>query len=387
MIRETTAAEAQTWKRYSLASAGRELIGRSGGEPRVVAPPIGCIARTDAKAASRLLVRLLLCALIAGCGDRSGKTLELSGPTMGTYYSVKVARLPAGLSGEALQQGVTGVLAQAVAVISTYKASSELSRLNRNPSTDWIPVSRALLSVIAEGQRLSALSDGAFDITVGPLVNLWGFGPDVKIDEVPSRQAIAAAGVRVGYQKLQLRASPPAVRKQRGDMYIDLSALGEGYGADQVAAYLDARGIGDYMAAVAGAIRVKGRNADGTPWRIAIEEPAPEGRTVSRIMHITDAGLSTSGDYRNFFKKGGRRYSHEIDPKTGIPVDQRLASVTVVRPTAVEADGLATALMVMGDTKGTALAKREAIAAFFILREGKGFGWESTAAFRRYLAR
>jgi thiamine biosynthesis lipoprotein len=141
------------------------------------------------------------------------------------------------------------------------------------------------------------------------------------------------------------------------------------------------------MVAVAGAIRVKGHNAHGTPWRIAIEEPMPESRTVSRVMHITDAGLSTSGDYRNFFKKGGRRYSHEIDPKTGMPVDQRLASVTVVRPTAVEADGLATALMVMGDTKGTALAKREAIAAFFILREGKGFGWESTAAFRRYLAR
>jgi len=361
-------------KTDSPASTGRRLTGRR-------------VAGADAKAASRLLLPLLLLAQLAGCSDRSGEAWELSGPTMGTYYSVKVARLPAALPAEDLRQGVTRVLAQTVDLISTYKASSELSRLNRNPSTDWIPVSRALLLVIAEGQRLSALSDGAFDITVGPLVNLWGFGPDVKKDGVPSREASAAARERVGYRKLQVRASPPAVRKQRGDMYIDLSALGEGYGADRVAAYLDARGIGDYMVAVAGAIRVKGHNAHGTPWRIAIEEPMPESRTVSRVMHITDAGLSTSGDYRNFFKKGGQRYSHEIDPRTGMPVARCLASVTVVRKTAMEADGLATALMVMGGSKGTALADREGIAAFFILREDKGFGSQGTASFRRYLAR
>jgi FAD:protein FMN transferase len=374
-------------KTDSPASTGWGLIERCAGEPRVVAPPSRRMGGMDAKAASGLLVRLLLCALLAGCSDRSGETWELSGPTMGTYYSVKVAPPREGPPAKDLQEGVTRVLAQAVNLTSTYKESSELSRLNRNQSTDWIPVSRALLSVIAEGQRLSALSGGAFDITVGPLVNLWGFGPDVKTDEVPSHAAIAAARERVGYQKLQLRASPPAVRKQRGDMYIDLSALGEGYGADRVAAYLDARGIGDYMVAVAGAIRVKGRNVNGTPWRIAIEEPTPESRTVSRIMHITDAGLSTSGDYRNFFRKGGQRYSHEIDPRTGVPVARRLASVTVVRKTAMEADGLATALMVMGDSKGIALADREGIAAFFILREGKGFRSQSTASFRRYLAR
>jgi thiamine biosynthesis lipoprotein len=374
-------------KTDSPASTGRRLTGRSVGEPRVVAPPGRRMEGMDAKAASRLLLWLLLCALLLGCDDCSGEILELSGPTMGTYYSVKVVPPPAGPPAADHREGGARVVAQSVDLISTHKESSELSRLNRNPSSDWIPVSRALLSVIAEGQRLSALSDGAFDITVGPLVNLWGFGPEVKRDEVPSREAIAAACARVGYRKLQLRASPPAVRKQRGDMYIDLSALGEGYGADQVAAYLDARGIGDYMVAVAGAIRVKGRNANGTPWRIAIEEPMPESRTVSRIMHITDAGLSTSGDYRNYFNKHGQRYSHEIDPRTGMPVVQRLASVSVVRKTAMEADGWATALMVMGDRKGAALANREGIAAFFILREDKGFRCESTAGFRRYLGR
>jgi FAD:protein FMN transferase len=279
------------------------------------------------------------------------------------------------------------VLAEVVGLISTYQKSSELSRLNRNPSTDWIPVSHALLSVLGEGQRVSALSGGAFDISVGPLVNLWGFGPEVKADQVPSRQAIEKTLTRVGYEKLQLRRSPPAVRKQRGDMYIDLSALGEGYGADRVAAYLDSRGLRDYMVAVAGAIRVKGRNAEGRPWAIAIEEPSPGRRAVYKIIQVTGEGLSTSGDYRNFFEQGGQHYSHEIDPKRGIPVIHRLASVTVVSDNAMQADALATALMVMGEDKGPALATARGIAAFFILREKGGFSAQSTEAFRRYLAK
>jgi FAD:protein FMN transferase len=334
----------------------------------------------------RVHLLMLLCAFLAGCGARSQEILELDGPTMGTYYSVKVAHPPPTVSVDRLQKGVDQVLAEVVDLISTYDKDSELSRLNRNPRTDWIPVSDALLSVLAEGQRISAVSGGAFDITVGPLVNLWGFGPEIKPDQVPSQEAIAAARARVGYRKLHLRKTPPAVRKERGDMYSDLSALGEGYGADRVAAYLDSQGIGDYMVAVAGAIRVKGRNAKGTPWAIAIEEPTPGRRAVYRIIQVTDEGLSTSGDYRNFFAKGGKRYSHEIDPTTGEPVAQRLASVTVVSKTGVEADGLATALMVMGDEKGPALAAARGIAAFFILREDNGFRSVSTAAFRRFLA-
>jgi thiamine biosynthesis lipoprotein len=297
-----------------------------------------------------------------------------------------VARPPPGVSSAGLQKGVDRVLADVVGLISTYEESSELSRLNRNPSTDWIAVSHALLSVLSEGQRISALSGGAFDITVGPLVNLWGFGPEVKADQVPSPEAIQAAMGRVGYQKLHLRRSPPAVRKERGDMYIDVSALGEGYGADRVAAFLDAQGIRDYMVAVAGAIRVKGRNAKGTPWAIAIEEPTPGRRAAYKILQVSDEGLSTSGDYRNFFEHGGKRYSHEIDPKTGMPTTHRLASVTVVSDSAMQADGLATALMVMGEGKGLPLAKAQGIAAFFILREDKGFTARSTEAFRRYLA-
>lgn len=327
-----------------------------------------------------------LVAVLGGCGERSDTLLELSGPTMGTYYQVKVANPPAGVTQASLQSGVDQVLGEVNRQISTYDPESELSRFNRNPGTGWIEVSRDLLSVVEEGSRTSRISDGAFDVTVGPLVNLWGFGPDPKTDSVPSDQAIQEAMERVGYERLQLHTEPPAFRKERGDMYVDLSALGEGYGADRVAEYLIGRGVTDFMVAVAGAIRVQGHNAKGTPWAIAVEEPTPGKRAVHRIIQITDEGLSTSGDYRNYFERDGRRYSHEIDPRTGRPVEHRLASVTVISESAMRADALATALMVLGDEQGLAVAEGQGIAALFIVRTTAGFREEATAAFARYLA-
>jgi len=322
---------------------------------------------------------------LAACAPRQDPVIEVTGPTMGTYYSVKVPRPPAGVDGEGLRAGIEGVLAQVIAEISTYDPESELSRLNANPSTDWIPVSPDLLAVLAEGQRISALSGGAFDITVGPLVNLWGFGPEAKSDAVPPPEAVLSALARVGYHKIELRSVPPAVRKQRGDLYIDLSALGEGYGADRMAAYLESRGITDYMAAVAGTIRARGKNARGEDWGIAVEEPSAGRRVVQRVLPITDAAVSTSGDYRNFFEEGGRRYSHHIDPRTGQSVAHRLASTTVVLPdgpnSAMRADGLATALIVMGERKGPVLAQDQGLAAYFIVREDAGFREVGSPAF------
>lgn len=323
---------------------------------------------------------------LSGCGERSDPMIEVTGPTMGTYYWVKVARPPAGVSAESLQPGLESLLDAVVAEISTYEETSELSRLNRNPSTDWIPVSPGLYGVIAEGQRIAALTDGVFDVTIGPLVNLWGFGPEARPDAVPTPDEISAARARVGWRKLELRASPPAVRKARPDLYIDLSSLGEGYGADRLSAWLESQGLTDYMVAVAGAIRAKGRNAKRRPWAIAIEEPLPDRRSVHRVIPISDRALSTSGDYRNFFEQDGKRYSHEIDPRTGKPVDRKLGSVTVIGETGMVVDGLATALMVMGEVRGPALAESQGLAAYFIVRDAqelRGFG---SSAFQGYLA-
>jgi len=326
-------------------------------------------------------------ALLAACGAPTDPQVEVTGPTMGTYYAVKVARPPAGLDAQTLQAGVERVLKGVIDALSTYDPQSELSRLNRNPSTDWVPISGELYAVLAEGQRLSRLSDGAFDITVGPLINLWGFGPQPKADAVPSAQAITAARERVGYDKLELRADPPAIRRQRGDIYIDVSALGEGEGADRMAAYLESVGATDYMAAVAGTMRVRGNNAKRLAWGIAIEVPDPGNRAVQRILPLTDSAVSTSGDYRNFFKAAGKRYSHHIDPRTGNPVEQRLASVSVVAPgggdSARRADGLATALIVMGEERGLALAEAQGLAAYFIVREDGDFREVTTTALTR----
>jgi thiamine biosynthesis lipoprotein len=325
--------------------------------------------------------------LLAGCGERAAPSIEIEGPTMGTYYSVKVARPPLGMTAEALKREVESVLDRVIAEISTYEPTSELSRLNANPGTDWIPISLALHAVIAEGQRFAALSDGAFDITVGPLVNLWGFGPEARPDELPTPEQIQAARERVGWRKLELRASPPAIRKARGDVYIDLSALGEGYGADLVAADLDARGVADYMVAVAGTIRAKGLNAKGQPWAIAIEEPLPDRRTVHRIVPVSDRAISTSGDYRNFFVKDGKRYSHEIDPATGAPIERNLGSATGGGVRATGVDGLATAFMVLGEQRASELAGSQGIAAYFIVRDGDVLRGVASPAFEAYLAR
>lgn len=341
----------------------------------------------------RCRVRLwaLLAALaLVGCGQGPDPGIDLSGPTMGTYYSVKVPRPPVGVSAEGLRAGLESVLAEVNAEISTYDPRSELSRLNADPSTDWIPVSTNLLALLAEGQRISALSGGAFDITVGPLVNLWGFGPGAGSDAVPPPEALQAALARVGHTKLELRSGPPAVRKQRGDIYIDLSALGEGYGADRMASHLESLGITDYLAGVAGTLRVRGRNAKGGDWGIAVEEPSAGRRAVERVLPLTDAAVSTSGDYRNFFEQGGKRYSHHIDPRSGQSVAHRLASVTVVvRPgsggSATRADGLATALIVMGDSAGPALAESLGLAAYFILHADAGLEERTSAAFERML--
>ena len=322
-----------------------------------------------------------------GCSpDQSTQTYTFDGLTMGSTYTVKVVADPLPVSREVLQREIAGILGSVDAGMSTYLETSELSRLNRNPSTDWIPVSDALYSVLDVAMQVSRLSDGAFDISVGPLVNLWGFGPEGRRDAPPPKDAIAAARARTGWRNLELDPQRRAVRKRLPDLYIDLSAIAQGYGADEVGRYLESAGVRNYMAEVAGEIRAAGLNADGKAWRIGIERPGSGEPIVEQIIELRDAGLATSGDYRNYFEQDGVRYSHHIDPATGRPVTHNLASVTVVHPSATFADAMATALLVLGPERGLALAGREKLAVFLIIRAGSGFEEKDTEAFRRLLA-
>ena len=322
---------------------------------------------------------LLLALLLAGCSDPP--QVELTGPTMGTHYRVSLRPLPEAHDRASLQAAIDTRLAAINRVMSTYDPDSELSRFNRNTGTGWVPVSAELYTVLAEAQRLGELSEGRFDVTVGPLVNLWGFGPERASAGIPDESAIAAARLRVGYRMLELRAEPPAARKTRPDLYVDLSAIAKGYGVDEIAGLLENLGVTDYLVEIGGELRAHGANDQGRPWRIGIEKPQPGEHTVQTIIELRDQALATSGDYRNFFEHQGQRYAHVIDPLSGWPVRHRLASVSVLHPSCMTADGFATALLALGPERGLALAEREQLAALFIVITDDGFEQRSTAAF------
>jgi thiamine biosynthesis lipoprotein len=327
---------------------------------------------------------LLLALLLSACAP-GPEALELGGSSMGTTYSVKVIDPPTSVTAATLAPELDAVLLAVNAGMSTYLPESELSRFNAARETGWTDASPALVTVVDEALRVSALTRGAFDVTVGPLVNLWGFGPGRGGDRVPSDAEVEDARSRTGHARLQVRHDPPALRKATSDLYVDLSAIAKGYAVDQLAEHLEARQVGRYLVEVGGEVRGRGRNARGTPWRVAIERPSPAERSAYAVIPVDGVGVATSGDYRNYFEQDGRRYSHTIDPATGRPIEHTLASVTVVSPTAMTADALATGLMVLGPDAGYALAEREGIAAFFIVRDGEGFVDRATPAFTRHV--
>jgi thiamine biosynthesis lipoprotein len=331
------------------------------------------------------LCLLALAAALPGC-DRESAPAEtlLQGSTMGTSYSVKVVDLPAGLSAKSLQAAIDQILEAVNDSMSTYREDSELSRFNGNPGGDWVPTSPELLGVLEAAQETSRLSDGAFDVTVGPLVNLWGFGPGAARDRIPDDSEIQSAKARVGYRQLHLRSDPPAIKKDLPGLYLDLSAIAKGYGVDAVAAHLESLGLQNYLVEIGGEVWGKGSNARGTPWRIAIEKPSPGERAVYAVVQLDKVGIATSGDYRNYFELQGQRFSHTIDPATGRPVTHALASVTVLGKSVMQADALATALLVLGPERGYRLAEQHDLAALFIMNKDNGFNERATPQFDRY---
>lgn len=334
-----------------------------------------------------------LCLVVIGCWllftcewwVPQDKLIRFSGTTMGTTYTVKAVQVRDNVDLDQLSEEIDQILEQVNQKMSTYDRNSELSRFNQSQATDWVSVSEELLVVIEQALRVSRLTDGAFDITVGPLVNLWGFGPEIQADDLPVDEDITTVLARIGYGKVHIRNTPPALRKDRADVYLDLSAIAKGHAVDKVAEYLDSVGISNYMVEVGGELRLNGHNANGEKWAIGIEKPSPGQRIVQRIIQVTDAGIATSGDYRNFFERDGQRYSHTINPRTGRPVDHTLASVTVIGDSATQADAMATALLVLGPETGYELATREKLAALFIALSPNGFIEKTTSEFDQYL--
>lgn len=310
--------------------------------------------------------------------------LHLNGRTMGTTYSVKYRPAPETPSLKAMQIEIDALLAEITQTMSTYDPESELSRLNRLRTTDWVPVSAPLHAVLKAALEIGAQSEGAFDITVGPLVNLWGFGPELRSERIPLESDIAAARARSGLDKITLRDTQAAVRKHRPDVFVDLSGIAKGYGVDRVAELMASHGIEHYMVEIGGEIRVRGLKDHKTPWRIAIEKPLPGERSVHTMLALSDIALATSGNYRNFFEIAGRRYSHTIDPTTGRPVDHHLVSVTVLANTGMHADAWATAFQVLGPERGMVIAERLGLPVLFIIEQDGQFEERVCCAFQRY---
>jgi FAD:protein FMN transferase len=323
---------------------------------------------------------------LAACGERpaQGRLTEFTGDTQGTSYHIKVVDLPATLAAETAKTAIEAELDHITRHLSTYESDSEVSLFNRSRDTGWHPASADLVQVLSAARQVSELSQGAYDVTVGPLVNLWGFGPEDSGERIPSGSEIAAARARSGYTRLGIRPSPPAIRKEMPDLYVDLNSIAQGYSVDRVAQRLENLGIANYLVEIGGELRGKGLNPQGGPWRIGIERPTPGERSVYTIIKIADVGVSTSGDYRDYFERDGRRYSHTIDPRTGRPVSHRLASVTVVSENTMRADALSTALMVLGPEDGYRLAEQAGLAAYFIITTEGGFIDRETTAFNQH---
>lgn len=297
------------------------------------------------------------------------KVSTVHGHAMGVEWSIKVR----GDETFGLKEEVGGLLERLEQQMSNYRETSALSRFNDSRGTSWVQVPKELSEVVERARSVSEMTDGAFDITVAPLVDTWGFGPKGGRG-TPAEDASAPKSL-VGYEQLKIR--PGGLRKTREGVRIDLGGIGKGFAADKVGETLDWRGVKEYLVAIGGELRAKGT------WRVGIEAPSGDGR-VLKVLDLKDASMSTSGDYRNFFDFGGKRYSHEIEPRSGRPVEGPLASVTVIHPKGTEADGLATGLFVMGPDAGFQRAEDLQVAAVFVTRGGeRDYLVKETSAFRR----
>ncbi|MDE9481972.1 FAD:protein FMN transferase [Xenorhabdus bovienii] len=322
--------------------------------------------------------------LLSACGGPEQQ--NLSGQTMGTYYSVKYVADSSIPSPENLQKEIDRLLEEVNDQMSTYRQNSELSRFNqsREVNTPFL-VSAATAKVVKEAIRINQLTDGALDVTVGPLVNLWGFGPEGRITKAPTDEELAMRRAWTGIDKLSVEGN--SLIKSIPELYVDLSSIAKGYGVDVVAEYLASQNIKNFMVDIGGEVRTLGNNGKGTPWRIAIEKPSDSG-IEQRAQEIIEPGrmsIATSGDYRNYFEQNGVRYSHTINPKTSRPITHNLVSITVIAPTCMSADGFSTGLDVLGPDKGMEVAEKLKIPVFMVVKTQDGFEERYSSAFKPYI--
>jgi len=319
------------------------------------------------------------CLMVSSRCLADDEIIEWRGNTMGTTYQVKVA------SPQTLPED-TGILIDAELrrvndQMSTYLRGSEISRFNDSDSTDWFSVSEEFATVVQYAQAVAQKTDGAFDITVGPLVDAWNFGPNPQRDQIPDEQTLQLLQQKVGYQHLQVRLDPPALKKDLPGLRIDLSSIAKGHGVDRVVDLLNAGGAANVFVEIGGEIRTTGSKPQG-PWMVGVQDPDVSGNHPALAKPLNDRAIATSGDYRNFYLIDGVRYSHTIDPRTAKPVDHELASVSVIADLCMHADAWATAINVLGADRAAQLAESNGLEILTFNRADNGFEILATGAFR-----
>lgn len=334
---------------------------------------------------------------LAGCAGepapRGLDTYVIEGSAFGTYYVIKIVEPPSGALGEAQLQGLRldleRELADVDAKISSYRPDSEISRFNA--AADEAVFSPESFEVLQAALEIAGKSGGAFDPTVGPLVEAWGFGPGGRDGTSGRDDLVAAARLKVGFGLIELDNASRRVAKKAPGIHLDLSAIGEGHAIDRLTDFLVSRDFDNVLVELGGEARARGKNAEGFSWRIGIERPNLERGTVQKIVELgaepagpAGVAIATSGDYRKYYEQDGKRRSHLIDPRTARPIEHKLASVSVVADSCRKADAWATALMVLGPEEGLKKAEAENLAALFLVREGEIFVERSSSAFLRF---
>lgn len=333
----------------------------------------------------RWLALMGLAIFILGCSEqKSTEEVLFSGPTMGTTYHMKVVGFPLSEQDKKnIQIEIDRRLELVNDQMSTYRPNSELSRFNQSVAVTDFEVSADTAKVVLEALRLNELTKGALDVTVGPLVNLWGFGPDNRPEKIPSAQQLLDIKQRIGIEHLSATAT--TLSKDIDGLYVDLSSIAKGYGVDVIADYFVSLGIENYLVEVGGELRINGVNARGIDWQVAVEKPTASNQSVQQVIAVGNNAIATSGDYRNYYELDGERFAHTIDPVTGKPIKHKLVSVTVIHPSSMTADALATALMVMGEKDGLEFAKQQKLAVLMISKSDSGYNEVYTKQFEPYL--
>lgn len=286
------------------------------------------------------------------------------GMVFGTVYHITYQ------SSKSLQKDIEAELAKVDASLSPFNERSIITAVNENRDT---VVNKMFSDVFALAMKISDSTNGAFDITVAPLVNAWGFG--FKGGAIPTRHQVDSLKALVGYHKVSLTNG--RVSKTDPRIMLDCSSIAKGYGCDVVAKFLSAKGIDNYMVEIGGEIVTRGISEKRLPWKIGVTKPTDDSLNVNQeiqtIINVTDKAMATSGNYRNFYYKNGRKYAHTIDPSTGYPVQHNILSSTVIADDCATADAYATAFMVMGLDKAKAvLSHHPELMAYFILASDDG---------------